>query len=309
MGSKDPHWHDFLAPRYWLLWLGLGLFRLLALLPLRPGLWLGKQLGNILYRLLPKRRRVTEVNIRLCFPELSDAEQQQMVREVFQNNGRGLIETSWAYWGNAEFFRSITEIKGTELLSEARNKGNGVILMGGHYSNVDLCGLLFSFYQQPLSAMYRKHNNPLMEWIIQLGRARFSEPLDRDKPRTLLRHLRKNNCVWYAPDQDLGAKNSVFVPFFDQTACTITATTKMVRLNNSPLLFLGCRRKADNSGYIVEVRPVEGFPGKDETEDATLVNKAIENFVRQAPSQYMWVHKRFKTQPDGNQKLYKAHNC
>lgn len=309
MGNKDAQWLDFLAPRYWIIWLGLGLLRLMAFLPFRLGLWFGKQLGNLLYYVIPKRRRVAEVNIRQCFPELNAIEQQQMVKEVFHNNGRGLVEMTWAYWGSEEFFRSITTLKGIEVLQAAREAGNGVILMGGHYSMIDLCGLLFSFYDTPVSTLYRRHNNPLMDWFFCKHRSRFSEPLDRDKTRQMLRHMRKNNCIWYAPDQDLGAKGSVFVPYFGQTACTITATSKMAKLNASPLVLLCCQRNKDNSGYTLEVKPVLNFPSGDETKDAAIINQAIESSVRKAPTQYMWVHKRFKTQPDGNQKLYQANNC
>ncbi|WP_432471634.1 lysophospholipid acyltransferase family protein [Amphritea sp. HPY] len=309
MGNKETSWSDFLAPKYWFIWLFIGILRVLALLPFKTGLWVGKQLGNLLYFAVPKRRRVTEVNIALCFPELSAEQQQTMVREVFHNNGIGLVETGWAYWGNKDFFRGITHFKGFGILDDALANNNGVILMGGHYSPLDLCGLLFSFYDVPCSTLYRKHNNPLLEWFFCKGRSRFSKPLERSKTRQMLRDMRKNHCIWYAPDQDLGSKGSVFVPFFGQTAATITATTKMSALNNSPLVVLGCSRNLDNSGYTLEIRQVEGFPSGDETTDAALINKAIEGCVRTAPSQYMWVHKRFKTQPDGNQKLYQIHNC
>lgn len=308
MGNKDVSWRDFLAPKYWFIWFFIGLLRLSALLPFKTGLIVGKQLGNTLHFLLPKRRHVTAVNIRLCFPELSNAEQEQLVREVFQNNGIGLIETGWAYWGSKTFFRGITEFKGFDRLEQALEQGNGVILMGGHYSPLDLCGLLFSFYGVPCSTLYRKHNNPLLDWFFIRGRSRFSFPLERAKTRQMLRDMRKNHCIWYAPDQDLGSKGSVFVPFFGQTACTITATSKMAKLNNSPLVVLGCSRNPDNSGYTLEIRDVDGFPSGDETTDAALINQAIEGCIRTAPSQYMWVHKRFKTQPDGNQKLYQSDN-
>ncbi|WP_271272766.1 LpxL/LpxP family acyltransferase [Aliamphritea hakodatensis] len=305
MDNKELTWRNFLAPKYWPVWLMIGLLRITALLPFSAGITLGRCMGNLLYRVLPKRRHITEVNIRLCFKELDKRQQQQMVREVFQNNGIGLIEMAWAYWGSKAFFRSITALKGADILDEALSQNNGVILMGGHYSHIDLCGLLFSFYGRPVSTLYRKHNNPLLEMFFFNGRQRFSEPLERSKTRLMLRHMRKNNCIWYAPDQDITSKDKVFVPFFGQTAATITATTKIARLNGSPLLLLSCLRNPDDKGYTLEVSRVENFPSGDETEDARLINEALESSIRKAPSQYMWVHKRFKTQPDGKSKLYK----
>ncbi len=305
MDNKESTWRNFLAPKYWSVWLMIGLLRLLAMLPFATGIRLGRSIGNLLHRILSNRRHITEVNIRLCFKELDTNTQKKMVREVFQNNGIGLIEMAWAYWGSEDFFRSITTLKGADVLEKALAQENGVILMGGHYSHIDLCGLLFSFYGRPVSTLYRKHNNPLLEMFFFRGRQRFSEPLERSKTRLMLRHMRKNSCIWYAPDQDITSKDKVFVPFFGQTAATITATTKIARLNGSPLLLLSCMRNADDRGYTLEVSNVKGFPSGDETEDAQLMNSALESSIRKAPSQYMWVHKRFKTQPDGKSKLYK----
>lgn len=300
---------SYFVPKFWPTWVGIALLRLIALLPFKAGLFFGRTIGLILYHLIPKRRRVTEANIKHCFPELSSTEQEKFVKDVFLNNGIGVVETAWAYWGNRKSLKKRTEFVGFDLLDKAMEEGKGIILLGAHYSHLDLGGLLFSFHGKPLVSMYRQHNNPLMEQVIFSGRARFSTPVERKKLRELVRLLKKNQVVWYGPDQDLGRQNSVFVPFFGQTAATVTATTKMVRFNHSPILALYHRRKEDDSGYIVEIAKVDGFPSGDEIEDARIMNLAIETGVRKAPTQYMWVHKRFKTQPDGDQALYKANNC
>lgn len=277
---------------------------MLALLPFKLGLAFGRLLGIALYYLLPKRRHITAVNCQLCFPELNEVERNQFVRDVFKNNSIGLVETAWSYWGNKKFFQDRTEYRGFELIDDALSQGRGVILLGAHYSHLDLGGLLFSKYDAPLVTMYRKHNNPLMEKVISQGRSNFCRPVERKQLREFIRVLRKNQIVWYGPDQDLGHKTSVFVPFFGETAATVTATTRMVKLNDSPMLSMHQRRKEDDSGYIIEIVPVENFPTGDETEDAKIVNKAIEAGVRKAPTQYMWVHKRFKTQLNGMESPY-----
>jgi KDO2-lipid IV(A) lauroyltransferase len=295
---------SYASPKYWPTWLGILLLRSLALVPFKLGLAFGRTVGMSLYYLLPKRRHVTAVNCALCFPEYNHEQQEKFVKDVFKNNGIGLVETAWAYWGNKQSLENRTEYIGLELLDNALKENRGVILLGAHYSHLDLGGMLFSRYGTPLVSMYRQHNNPLMEKVIREGRASFSIPVERKQLREIIRQLKKNHVVWYGPDQDLGRKNSVFVPFFSQTAATVTATTKMVKFNNSPILSMQQRRKEDDSGYIIELAPVTGFPSGDEIEDAKLMNLAIETGVRKAPSQYMWVHKRFKTQPDGDQALY-----
>nr|WP_320136502.1 LpxL/LpxP family Kdo(2)-lipid IV(A) lauroyl/palmitoleoyl acyltransferase [uncultured Amphritea sp.] len=305
MGNKEARWADFIAPKYWPIWLGIALLRLISALPYRWGLSIGKHLGRVLYRLMKQRRHITTVNIQLCFPELSPQEQQQRVKEVFENNAIGLIETGWAYWKDENFFRQRTEFVNFDLLDQQLAKGNGIILLGWHYSCLDLAGLLFSLHGKPCSTLYRKHDNPMLEWFFVRGRQRFGFPIERKKTRQVLRALRNNHCIWYAPDQDLGRKGAVFVPFFGHPAATTIATTKMHALNNSPLIRFDCRRKPDNSGYIVECHNVEGFPSGSEEQDAILVNQSIEEGIRKAPSQYMWVHKRFKTQISGKKNYMK----
>ena len=307
--TEQPQWYHFLAPGYWPSWVLLLLLRLLALLPFKAGLAVGSGLGSLLYRLAGNRRRITGVNIALCFPELTPDQQQQLVKKVFKANATGFVETAWAYWGNPQTIEQKTTFIGRELLEKALLQQRGVILLGGHFSTLDLGGLMLSFTGITYDCVYRRHNNPLMEHWITQKRARFSKPVERKKFRVLLRDLRQNHCVWYAPDQDFGSKGAVFVPFFGQTAATIVATTKMVRLNNSPILMLSHHRNADNSGYTMEFAEMPEFPSGDETRDAELVNQALETAIRKAPEQYMWVHQRFKTQPDGRRKLYRAAGC
>ncbi|MFY0678176.1 MAG: lysophospholipid acyltransferase family protein [Neptuniibacter sp.] len=300
---------NFSSPHYWPTWIGIAFLKLLAILPFKAGLTVGRMIGYILYHLIPKRRRVTEANVKHCFPELSDEEQTQFVKDVFYNNGIGVVESSWTFWGNHKTIQQRTEFIGFDLLEKALDENRGIILLGAHYSHTDLGAMLASSKVPTLITMYRRHNNPLMEETIRAGRITYSKPVERKELREIVRSLKKNQVVWYGPDQDFGRKNSVFVPFFGKTAATVTATTKMVRFNNSPILALYQRRKEDDSGYIVEIAEVEGFPSGNELEDAEIMNKAIEAGVRKAPTQYMWVHKRFKTQPDSDQALYKANNC
>lgn len=296
----------FLSLRFWPARIGVGLLWLLNRLPWRWQIHLGRLLGNILFYLTPRRRHVTEVNIRLCFPELSAAEQAKMVRQVFANNGIGLFETAMAWWTPLDKLKGHFTLKGREYLDAALDQGKGVILLGAHFSTLDLGGLLFAdFY--PVDAMYRRHNNPFLEQAITRSRQRcFQRVIERSEIRTALRALRDNHIVWYAPDQDFGSHQSVYAPFFGVPAATITATTRMVKLNGSPILMLAQHRLPDDSGYELELFPViEPFPTGDEEADATRINAEIEKAIRKDPAQYMWVHRRFKTHPNGKNYVYR----
>jgi KDO2-lipid IV(A) lauroyltransferase len=304
LAPEGQRWSDFVAPRYWGTWLLILWLRALAFLPFKLGLSMGNGIGMLLYYLLKHRRHVTLVNTQLCFPEKDDSERSAFVKSIFRANGTGLVETAWAYWGNKDTIQKRTTLKGGELLTAALKQGRGVILLGAHFSTLDLGGVLISFFGHPVECLYRKHDNPLMDHIIRSKRSRFTSVIERKKIRQVVRSLRKNHCVWYAPDQDFGKANAVFVPFFGQLAATIVGTTKMVRLNNSPILMVSHHRNADASGYTIELTTVPGFPSGDDKQDALIVNQTIEREIRKAPDQYMWVHRRFKTQPDGRNKLY-----
>ncbi|MEH6578313.1 MAG: LpxL/LpxP family Kdo(2)-lipid IV(A) lauroyl/palmitoleoyl acyltransferase [Amphritea sp.] len=305
MSKATPSNSNFLAPRFWPIWIYISFLRLVLLLPFKGRLWIGRQIGKLLYRLLPSRRHVTATNIRLCFPEASDSKQAEMVKDVFINNGIGTIEAAMAWWRPASEFKHRVTLKGQQHLEKALQQGNGVILLGAHFSTLDIGGLLFSIFHD-VDAMYRPHNNPLMEQIILQGRSNFfGKPIARSDIRTVIRRLRKNHIIWYAPDQDFGLKQSVYAPFFGVQAATITATTRMVKLNNSPILMLAQHRLEDNSGYELELFPIiEPFPSGDDVLDATRINQELEKGIRKDPTQYMWVHKRFKTHPKGKHYLY-----
>jgi len=298
--QNKAFWH----PLFWPNWLSIATLWLLNRLPYRVQLRLGTWLGLALHRFLPARRHVVEVNAKLCFPELNATERKHFVRQVFINNGIGAFETAMAWWTPQRCFDNRVVLKGREHLEEALEQGKGVLLLGAHFSTLDLGGLLFSrFY--PVDAMYRPHENPLMEQIITRGRSRyFGQSIERSNIRAVIRALRKNHIIWYAPDQDMGPKHSVFARFFGVKAATISATSRMARLNNSPVLMLAQHRLPDGS-YELELFPIlKDYPSGDEEADAQRINDEIERAIRKDPTQYMWVHRRFKTQPDGKNRLY-----
>lgn len=291
--------------RLWITQLGMWLFSGLIKLPYPVQMKLGAFLGEFIYRLAKERRQVTERNVELCFPELQSQEQRALVKKIIINNAIGMFETGMAWWAPKSWFSTRYRISGQEHLEAALAKGKGVILMGAHFSTLDLGGLLFSF-EYTVSAMYRRHNNAVLEKIITAGRARyFEQSIERSDIRSVIRSLRQNKIIWYAPDQDMGSKQSVYAPFFGVPAATITATSRMVKLNNSPILMLA-QHRLDDCTYEMEIFPaIEPFPTGDDVNDATLINAEIEKAIRKDPSQYMWVHRRFKTHPQGKNYLYR----
>lgn len=270
---------------------------LINLLPYRLKLSIGEGLGWVLYHLPNSRTQITRQNLQLCFPKLSEGEREQMVKATFVNFGAGIIESAMGWWDSPGKVYGITESVGKEHLDQAIAQGKGVILIGAHFSTLDLSSLLLSKYCG-YYAMYREQTNRMLNWIITRGRRRnMLGCIPHTSMRGAAKRILGGDVVWYSPDQDMGERHSVFAPFFGHPAATLTATAKLAKLTAAPLVMLSTYRKPDDSGYVVEFLPgPENFPGKDDVESATLVNALIERGIMRAPTQYYWFHRRFKTQ-------------
>ena len=302
-----PHFRAyFLHPRFWLLWLGLGLLWLVVQLPYRVLLVLGRGLGVLMYRVAGERRYIAARNLELCFPELSVAERQRMLRENFASIGMSFFEIAISWWWPVERLRRLGRVEGLEHLQQAQADGQGVILMALHFTTLELGGALLAV-RHDMYGMYRAHKNPLFDFIQREGREhRLLGAMERDDVRGMLKQLRAGGVVWYAPDQDYGAQHSIFVPLFGIAAATVTATSKFARLGKARVIPFTQERLADGSGYRVVVHPpLADFPGASEEADCLRLNQWIEAAIRRHPEQYLWAHRRFKTRPEGEPKLYK----
>jgi len=292
-----------LHPRTWPTWLGVGAGWLLAQLPWSLQKRLGAALGWLLQRAMPARARVARRNLELCLPTLDAAARERLLDENFRDLGIGLFEFQRAWWGRLGHFHTSAQIDGIDVLQRLREQGRGIILVSGHFMTLEMCGRLLCRHV-PLAGMYRKHATAAMEWAVLRGRLRYACAMFRkDELRPAIRHLKQGGILWYAPDQDMRGKEAVFAPFFGVPAASITATHQLARLSGAAVVPFFHRRDGDR--YVLRVgEPLAGFPSTDPVADTARVNAAIEAMVREAPSQYLWVHKRFKRRPDGEPALY-----
>ena len=310
---RDTDYRHYLHPRWWPTWVSVCLMRLMAMLPMKLQWRLGNLLGELAFRILKSRRHITETNIQLCFPELSDEERLALVRKAFHSNGIGAMELGAAWFREPEELKHLTSVSGLEHIDAALAEGRGVLLLGGHYSTLDLGGSLVTLFIEA-DVMQRDHNNPLMNAVMTRARERrYGVVLGNKDLRGLLKRLRANRIVWYATDQDYGRKGTVFAPFFNIPAASITATARIAAHSGCAVIpFSHFRRentgirKGENNernsvGYDLHFHPpLENFPSGDDLADATLVNRTIEQEIRRYPDQYLWMHRRFKTRPSRN---------
>lgn len=298
--QSPPPFSSFISIRYWPTWIGIGLLCLIAWLPFSVRMKTGELLGLLTWLLGRERRYITTINIGLCFPELDAAAQKRLVRDTFRENGIGLIETATGWVRKPGTFRDQTRFIGGEQLQAASARGRGVLLIGAHYSTLDFGANLLSQFH-PFAVTYRPHRNALFDAFMLRGRlSNCNGVFDRNDIRGAFRHLKQGKTLWYAPDQDYGPGHAVFAPFFGRPAATITAGSRFATINSSAVFLVRQHRVGNSRNYEIEFIPFpDDFPGADDVHDASLVNRMIEQAIRHYPAQYLWMHKRFKTQPGG----------
>jgi len=264
---------------------------------------IGHVIGKLAPYLARDRRRAAEVNLAMCFPDMPAAERAALLDASFDALGVGLFEFARAWWGSAEPMRQTVQVEGLEHLHALQAQGRGVLMVSGHFMTLEMCGRLMCDHV-PLAGMYRRHKNPVFEWAVKRGRLRYATHMyTNDEIRGAVRHLKQGGFLWYAPDQDMRGKDTVFAPFFGVPAATITATHQLARLTGCAVVPFFHRREGDR--YILRVAPpLEDFPSQDAVADSARVNAQIEAMVREAPDQYLWIHRRFKRQPEGRSRFY-----
>jgi KDO2-lipid IV(A) lauroyltransferase len=297
----------FLHPRFWLLWLGLGALWLVVQLPYGALLQLGRWLGLGMYRVASERRRVAARNLQLCFPQMPPVERKRLLKENFASTGIAFFEMAMSWWWPQARLAKLAHIEGLEHLQAAQRDGEGAILMALHFTTLEIGAALLG-QRHTIDGMYREHRNALFDFVQRQGRERHnpdSLAVEREDVRGMIKLLRKGRAIWYAPDQDYGAKQSIFVPLFGIEAATVTATTHFARLGKARVIPFTQRRLEDGSGYrLVLHPPLPGFPGESEAADALRINQWVEQAVTECPEQYLWAHRRFKSRPAGAPKLY-----
>lgn len=282
-------------------WLAIALGWTLARWPWWLAVPAGRALGALMQRTMIARGRIAARNLALCFPERSESERDEMWRASFRSLGVSVFEFLRAWWGPLTPLDRRYEVLGLEHLQAAQKSGRGVILVSPHLTTLEISVRLLC-RQVDLAGMYRPHESPALEWAVKRGRLRYTRAMyTRDELRPALRHLKTGGVLWFAPDQETRRGESVFVPFFGQPAWSLTSTHQLARLSGAAVLSLFYQRLADGS-YRIEIGPpLENFPSADATADTARIMALMEQLIRRAPEQYLWVHDRFKRQMSSDQ--------
>lgn len=229
-----------------------------------------------------------------------------MTRAVMESVGIAFFETGMAWFWPKSRLKKLYTIEGLEHLHNAQRDGQGVLLMALHFAHIDIGAKLLGF-EFSIDGTYRPHNNPVYDYVQRNGRERHSvggQAIPRDDIRAMIKALRAGHAIWYAPDQDYGPKHSIFIPLFGVPAATVTATSHLARMGKARVIGFTQTRKS-NGGYHLQIYPpLQDFPGGDEVADTMLINRFVEARIAEQPEQYLWVHRRFKTRPQGEPDFY-----
>lgn len=296
----------FLQPRYWLFWLTFALLRLLVLFPLPVQHRMGRFVGRQFYRRNKKRRRIAQINIDLCFPELSGKEKDQLVLRHFEAYGASIFDLAIYWWASSRRLERLTTVHGFEGFQALIDQGKNVILLTGHMLTVDLCGQYFSRYKAGVTMM-KPLSNPVLNYLLFRSRSRNgNQVINREQGlRPLIRHIQNGYTGYFMPDEDFGSPASVFAPFFGIQSWTVTSLSALARLGDAVVVPVFMNSLRDGKGYeLFFDTALENFPCGDELTDATNMNNALETGVRRMPEMYSWTFKLFKTRPEGEESPY-----
>jgi KDO2-lipid IV(A) lauroyltransferase len=277
----------------------------IARLPQSLFLKFGALLAILCWPLLGSRRRIARVNLALCFPELDQGARNRLLHANLRNTVIGALELLRAWYAPGKTLRGMADIDGLDRLNAALAEGRGVLLFTGHFTHTELAVRLISeALGRPVRTVIRRHNSLCLETAYEAARARvFGPTIAKKDVRGLLRALQSGDAVTYSADQNF-TYQAVFAPFFSVPAATLTSTSDLVRRSGTKVLPLWFHRDQHGRYQIEIAEPWPGWPSEDRQRDAERYMYELEQVVRRHPEQYLWVHRRFKTRPEGMPSLY-----
>ena len=301
--KNEPHNNEvklelsMFSPSYLLTWLGTGFLYVLTLLPIQIQLFLGGQLGSILLFISPQRKNITQINLQLCFPNKTQIELEKMVKEVFKDIGKGLIETGIAWWKSDRFIDKLINKKSNFEQLDSNNEGCLILLKHSTHAELDI--RIISRILR-VGGMYKTQTNKVMNYLMIKARNKYLiGTVTNRQTRRGLKWLRNGLKFLYAADQDYGGKGSEFVPFFGIQAATISLPSDLFKKGTRVYFFNVIRV---NSSY--EIALDEFSQNTDKDGFLNEMNNFYQKAILEAPTQYFWMHRRFKTRPEGEEGFY-----
>jgi len=294
---------NFIHPKYFPTWILILLMRTGVFIPFRLQVFFGKIIGKLIYPFMTELRKTAYSNISNCFPEKKQSQVTLLVKQHFEAIGISLFETANAYYANDKKIKKILTINNEQYFTEALKKEGGIILLCSHFMPLML-GSRALLIKHTIANIYRPQNNQLFDQAMVRGYVKNGAVMIKNTDtRSIMKAIRNSLPIWYAPDQDLGKNNSIFAPLFGIQTATASATSRLAKNNNTRVIPYSFIRVKD--GYEMSFnKPLKNYPSGDAIKDATKTNQILEKQILKNPEQYLWIHRRFKTRPEGEKNFY-----
>ncbi len=279
---------------------------LIHFLPFPVIVAIGNAFGEVAWRLAGSRRRVGRINLALCFPQMDETARARLLRAHFRMFVRAFVERGILWWSSAARINSLIRVEGAEHFEAAR--GQPMILLTPHFVGMDAGGQWVA-QQVDTVCMYANQKSRYLTRLLKEKRARFGKQRlysRQEGLRPILKGMKENLPFIYPPDQDQGVKDGAFISFFGVPAATMMSVSRIAKMTGAKVVPSITRVLPDDAGYVLTFYPAwENFPSGDDVADARRMNEFIEQRVLEMPEQYFWLHKRFKTRPEGEESFYK----
>ena len=294
---------NFIHPKYFLTWILILLMRVGVFVPFRLQVFFGKIIGKLIYPLMTELRKTAYSNVSNCFPGKKQPQVTLLVKQHFEAIGISLFETANAYFASDKKIKKMLIIVNEQHFTEALKKEGGIILLCSHFMPLML-GSRALLIKHTIANIYRPQNNKLFDKVMVKGYLKNGAVMIKSTDtRSIIKAINNSLPIWYAPDQDLGRNNSVFAPLFGIQTATASTTSRLAKNNNTrviPYSFIRTKH-----GYEMSFqKPLKNYPSGDAIKDASETNQILEKQILKNPEQYLWIHRRFKTRPEGEENFY-----
>mgnify|MGYP000029345859 FL=1 len=294
---------NFIHPKYFLTWILILLMRVGVFVPFRLQVFFGKIIGKLIYPVMTELRKTAYSNISNCFPDKKQPQVTLLVKQHFEAIGISLFETANAYYASDKKIKKMLIINNEQHFTEALKKEGGIILLCSHFMPLMLGSRALSI-KHTIANIYRPQNNKLFDQVMVKSYVKNGAVMIKSTDtRSIIKAINNSLPIWYAPDQDLGKNNSIFAPLFGIQTATALATSRLAKNNNTrviPYSFIRTKH-----GYEMSFdKPLKNYPSGDVIKDASKTNQILEKQILKNPEQYLWIHRRFKTRPEGEENFY-----
>ena len=295
----------FIHPKFFPTWILILLMRVGVFIPFNTQVIIGRTIGKVMYSLMSKLSSTAYSNLSHCFPEKKQSQVNALVKSHFEAIGISLFETANAYYASDKKIIKLLTTKNEHFFKDALKQEGGIILLCAHFMPLML-GSRALLINHTIANIYRPQNNKLFDQAMVKGYKNHGAVMIKSTDiRSIVKAINNSLPIWYAPDQDLGEKNSVFALLFGIPTATATATARLAKNNNTrviPYSFIRTKK-----GYEMSFEePLQNFPSNNPVDDATTTNMILEKQIKKIPEQYLWIHRRFKTRPDGAKNFYES---